>query len=670
MGQSSLQGGEGETVYPIAEPESLPELRGPIICAYRENGYQAVIAMAAGIASAHNVQLAAIGVAKPLPLAAALFLNASRNVLERERRETVLGVGLDALREQLPNEPELWGVYATAGRFAPTVMRYARSFGSDLIVAPAQTLESGRVEHLAARGLLAAAWQPVLSMPDVPAIAPPSRALVGVDFAPSCTVLVQATVATMSPEQCTVVLVHVAPGESAEWSEQWQREYAATASRYMEEWLTDLQLPEHVQVESMVVMDGTPSVRLRELAAEMQCDMLAIGSTGEGAALSVEGGRPVGEVADRLLHDCTMPLLVVPDLAEPLQPERSGTLELGADAVPGLARILVPVDGSQASEQAVPSALSVARRTGAEVKLVYVEDELSPGSEPESYPQDVLRDYETRGVSVEARVLTGSPADAVLAASSEMGADLLVLTSRGRGGVKRALLGSTADRIIRRSEVPVLLVRGGGEGAGVVAGSVGAGAVAGSVGAGGDLRSNVAGDTGNGSTATTARDLGKYRKVLIPLDGSEAAEGIIPIALAVAGTDGVHYEVIRARPAPVDPALPASVPIIGRSSVQEDDGYLGSVAARMAEFGALVSVVTDSGRGRSVPQAIVRRVAAADIDLVAMTTRGLGGIDRMLFGSVADHVLRYAPCSVLVLRPAEVDHPGIHAGASVLPAPR
>ncbi|HLV26488.1 MAG TPA: universal stress protein, partial [Gemmatimonadales bacterium] len=264
---------------------------------------------------------------------------------------------------------------------------------------------------------------------------------------------------------------------------------------------------------------------------------------------------------------------------------------------------------------------------------------------PVSYPKDLLNQSLLTGVSVEARVLSGVPADAVLGEAGAFDASLLVLTSRGRGGVNRAVLGSVADRVIRRSEVPVLLVRP-------------------ATPADDDDRS-----TGK-PTAESLRGSGNFNRVLIPLDGSESAERVIPHVLAVAGTEDVHYVLMRAHPAPVNTALPSSVPIIGRELAPMEDGYLGSVAARMSEFGALVSVRSDRASGMTVPQAIVRRAQEDDVDLIAMTTRGLGGIDRMLFGSVAEHVLRHAPCSVLVLRPTEDDQPGIHAGANVLPVPR
>jgi len=598
--------------------------------------------MSASLARAHQVQVAAVGVARPLPFAATLFLNASRNTMERERREKVMGAGLNALREQLPDQPELWGVYAVAGRWSPTVMRYARAFGSDLIVSPALTREAGRVEHGAARRLLASAWQPVFSIPDGTVARLPARAMVGVDLGPAWEVPVREAVAVMSQDECALVLVHVLPHESAEWSAEWREEYVEAASRHLESRLGELDLPPHVRVESRIV-NGQPAMRLRELAAELECDMLVVGRAGEDA--SGEAGTLTGEVADLLLHDCAVPLLVVPAQAEPKLPERTGVLELGVGAVPEMARILVPLDGSLVSEQAVSCAADIARRTGADLRLVHVEGETLHESLPVSYPKDLLNQSLLTGVSVEARVLSGVPADAVLGEAGAFDASLLVLTSRGRGGVNRAVLGSVADRVIRRSEVPVLLVRP-------------------ATPADDDDRS-----TGK-PTAESLRGSGNFNRVLIPLDGSESAERVIPHVLAVAGTEDVHYVLMRAHPAPVNTALPSSVPIIGRELAPMEDGYLGSVAARMSEFGALVSVRSDRASGMTVPQAIVRRAQEDDVDLIAMTTRGLGGIDRMLFGSVAEHVLRHAPCSVLVLRPTEDDQPGIHAGANVLPVPR
>ncbi len=658
MQQRSLQPHESALNEPRpANSSPRSTLRGPIVCAYRDEEAGAALAMAAVLARSHGVQVAAVGVARPLPFAATLLLHASRNAMERERKERVLGIAIERLQEELAAVPDAWGAYAVVGRFTPAVFRYARAFGSDLIVVPAVAAESGRTEHRAARRLVPGAWQAVLSVPQDWDVRLPERALVGVDFAPDDELLVRAAVAVMSGKQASLVLVHVSPSESSEWSGEWQAEYTAAATRHMNDFVDSLELPRHVRVETMVVHHESVAARLRELAEELVCDLLVIGSAEPAASGERSPMRLLGETAEALLHYCDRPLLVVPASTSPVDPERSAALELPAER-PQLSRILVPLDGSLVSEEAIPYAASIARRAEATLRLVHVEAETSHELLPVTYPADLLREPVLDGVKVQAEVLQGPVKEALLEDARNFGADLLVLTSRGHGGVKRAVLGSVADRVIRHSEVPVLLVRPKGvEGA--------AAGTSSSADMGGDMRAQP-GEAAKSGSGTGAEDV-VFRRVLIPLDGSETAERMIPHALAVAGTEGVHYELVRVHPIPVNPALPASVPVLGRQ-LPENDGYLESAAARLAESGALVSVHAE--RSVAAAEAIVRRAEATGADLIAMTTRGLGGVDRMLFGSVADHVLRNAPGAVLVLRPSEVDHPGIHAGAHVLPAPR
>lgn len=657
MQQRSLQPHESALDEPRSSSSPTRSmLRGPIVCAYRDKGAEAALAMAAVLARSHGVQVAAVGIARPLPFAATLLLHASRNAMERERKERVLGIAIERLQEELAGVPDAWGAYAVVGRWTPAVFRYARAFGSDLIVVPALAAESGRVGHSAARRLVPGAWQAVLSVPHDWDVRLPVRAMVGVDFAPDSELLVRAAVAVMSGGEASLVLVHVSPSESSEWSGEWQEEYAAAATKHMKDFVDSLELPADVRVETMVVHHESAAVRLRELAEELACDVLVIGSAEPGAAGERSPVRLLGETSEALLHYCDRPLLVVPAWTSPVDPERSVALELPAESS-GLSRILVPLDGSLVSEEAVPYAASLARRAGATLRLVHVEAETSHEVLPVTYPADLLKEPVLDGVKVQAEVLQGPVQEALLEDARNFNADLLVLTSRGRSGVKRAVLGSVADRVIRHSEVPVLLVRPtevGGEAADT---SV-------SADTGSSLRARPGPVTESGLGA--GADDVVFRRVLIPLDGSETAERIIPHALAVAGTDGVHYELVRVHPVPVNPALPASVPVLGRQ-LPENDGYLESAAARLAESGALVSV--HSERSVAAAEAIVRRAEATGADLIAMTTRGLGGVDRMLFGSVADHVLRNAPGAVLALRPSEVDHPGIHAGAHVLPTP-
>ncbi|WP_251343916.1 universal stress protein [Haloplanus halophilus] len=141
--------------------------------------------------------------------------------------------------------------------------------------------------------------------------------------------------------------------------------------------------------------------------------------------------------------------------------------------------ILLPTDGSEPAAAAVEHALGVAERFGATLHLLYVveTDDLSHAapelaieelretlrSEGESVLDDAAARATDRGVEATTAVVEGTAEDAILKYAAENGIDLLVMGTHGRGGLERYLVGSVTERVVRRAEVPVLVV-GGSEG--------------------------------------------------------------------------------------------------------------------------------------------------------------------------------------------------------------
>ncbi|APW37268.1 universal stress protein UspA [Rhodoferax koreense] len=144
-------------------------------------------------------------------------------------------------------------------------------------------------------------------------------------------------------------------------------------------------------------------------------------------------------------------------------------------------RILVPVDGSSTSDAGLAEAIRLARGSGGRLRLIHVIDDQSFGfgmAAYGEYPGDwltVLRDNgmdilekgqataKSAGVEVEIKLhdgLLGALDDIVQKEAAQWPADLIVLGTHGRRGVGRLMLGSDAERIVRSSNVPVLLVHG------------------------------------------------------------------------------------------------------------------------------------------------------------------------------------------------------------------
>ena len=138
-------------------------------------------------------------------------------------------------------------------------------------------------------------------------------------------------------------------------------------------------------------------------------------------------------------------------------------------------RVVVPLDGSPRAEAILPCVEQMAGRLGAEVVLVRVEppaswevldllpalaeDELmARREEAQQYLRTWVRALGRRGLRVDAVVRVGEPPEEIVSFAREIGADLIAMTTRGHGGLRRMLTGSTADAVLRAASVPVLLL--------------------------------------------------------------------------------------------------------------------------------------------------------------------------------------------------------------------
>jgi len=144
--------------------------------------------------------------------------------------------------------------------------------------------------------------------------------------------------------------------------------------------------------------------------------------------------------------------------------------------------VMIATDGSETSERAAKVGIDIARRSGGRVTAIYVVDVFRlarlpgytafPGlkdklmelmqKEGREATADVEKHALEAGISCQKIVAEGDPGDELLRLSSETGMDLLIMGSVGRTGLTRFLLGSVAEKVVRRSTVPVLLIPGGG----------------------------------------------------------------------------------------------------------------------------------------------------------------------------------------------------------------
>jgi nucleotide-binding universal stress UspA family protein len=161
--------------------------------------------------------------------------------------------------------------------------------------------------------------------------------------------------------------------------------------------------------------------------------------------------------------------------------------------------------------------------------------------------------------------------------------------------------------------------------------------------------------------------LNLYARIVVALDGSVRAELVLPYVEALAEQFGSSITLLRsttaseviatpAMAATMSPLAPniAAAPIdpsaIVAAERREADRYLNALTQRLRSYGLTVHYEQDEGSAADV---IITRARELDASLIAMTTHGRGGLERMVFGSTADAVLRHAPCPVLLIRVGE-----------------
>ncbi len=156
-----------------------------------------------------------------------------------------------------------------------------------------------------------------------------------------------------------------------------------------------------------------------------------------------------------------------------------------------------------------------------------------------------------------------------------------------------------------------------------------------------------------------------YRTILVPTDGSEAAESAVSQAYEIAERFGATVHVLFVVDVDVNTPLSLSTePVV--ESVRESGEELTSEIAEEAPEGVETVTVVEEGDPH---ERILEYAGAHDVDLIAMGTHGRRGLDRYLIGSVTERVVRSADCSVLVTRATEAA-PAIQSADAAIDAAR
>jgi len=311
-------------------------------------------------------------------------------------------------------------------------------------------------------------------------------------------------------------------------------------------------------------------------------------------------------------------------------------------------RILVPLDGSERAESAIPFAARIARNTGSSIKFIRVVSFSYPldsetylmqpvGLSEQSididlahaadYLREVASSTDLAGIPTETQVYSGPTAEAILSAIHDQEVSLVVMCSHGDTGFKRWVLGSVAQKITRHSPVPVLVLR------------------------------------------QESAKLGESVCILVALDGSPLAEAaLLPaaqlsMALSSPGAGALHL--LRVLPLP--PVAPGTrdelLKKVNEEAIEEARAYLSALEQRLREdeFAQFkLSITSSLAIDLDVASTIIgagevgenlEMVGLSGCDAIAMATHGRSGVQRWVMGSMTERVLGATKLPLLIVRP-------------------
>jgi len=264
-------------------------------------------------------------------------------------------------------------------------------------------------------------------------------------------------------------------------------------------------------------------------------------------------------------------------------------------------KILVPTDGSPESEAVFAAIMPLVRAYEPEVAVLYVVEDPEESFVPPARVAKACGALRASKVQAHLELRQGQPAEVILRAARERKADLIAISTHGRGGVVRLIAGSVAEEVLRRTDLPLLVTR----------------------------------------PNTTVHE---WKRIVVALDGSARSEAILPEAILLAKKLGAAIDVLQVA-LPVVAAGAGEAPIL--LPPEDPLPYLKTIVRKLEKEGISTRAVAFEGRAS---EGILRHLDESGASLLCMTTHGRSGLARILLGSVAEEVLRHAPCPVLLKR--------------------
>ena len=283
-------------------------------------------------------------------------------------------------------------------------------------------------------------------------------------------------------------------------------------------------------------------------------------------------------------------------------------------------RILVPLDGSQLSESILPYARSIAGALKVSVELLLAIDpgtaSGAPKHEPKKAGLDYLNNVATsfqKTLTVDCSVEAGNPVEVIVHRASSHTDILITMSTQGRSGIQRWMIGSVANKVLHATTSPLLIVRGATDG-------------------------------------KTTSDL-TFKKVLVPLDGSPLSERVLPHVVDLAKMLTMEVVLVRAPAAPtaafVAQERDTGFQQIAKNIIAETETYLEAKVKQLQTEGLKVSYLLLEGEAAGEIIDLARKTPN---NLIAMCTHGWSGIGRWVLGNVTERVVHHSGDPVLIIR--------------------
>ena len=292
-------------------------------------------------------------------------------------------------------------------------------------------------------------------------------------------------------------------------------------------------------------------------------------------------------------------------------------------------KILVPLDGSELAQIALPYAEKLAGKVGSQITLIYVSGSIDDqyhhmhqfylqkiAEATRQAAETYIENPEVKAIKLETVILLGDPAKQIVDYADKEGIGLIIMSTHGRSGIKRWAMGSVADKVLRATKQPLALIRAK-------------------------------------HTRPDAPDKNILSKILVTLDGSKQSEAVIPCIEELASKLKADVTLLQVV-APDYHISTTGEPEYGVYAEKHAETiqalareYLENIAAQLKQRGVNAKPEVMFG---TAAETIIKFADAIAADMVALSTHGRSGVSRWALGSVAERVLRAGDTPLLLVR--------------------